>query len=151
MTTNAENVDAFEILNGTTIAVSTTGNPDVPGITGEADEDLLQCSGSFGPDTVCTWSYYFDGSDVGVGVNPSAAGENVDGAAILGGDLSLSTSGGFSVPNSVSPNPLTGADEDVFQCIGGTRGATTSCASFSLFFDGSVRGVADDLDAIDRP
>ena len=62
LTTAAENVDAFEILSGTAVAVSTTGNPDVPGITGEADEDLLQCTGtSFGNDTVCAWSFYFDG------------------------------------------------------------------------------------------
>jgi hypothetical protein len=144
LTTNAENVDAFEILGGSTVAVSTLGNPDVNGITGEADEDLLQCAGSFGKDTVCTWTYYFDGDDVGLGVNPSAAGENVDGAAVLGGDLYLSTTGNFNVG-------LSGADEDVFACVGGSRGAASTCDSFSLFFDGSVRGITDDLDAIDRP
>ena len=142
LTAAAENIDAFEILSGTVVAVSTTGNPDVPGVTGEADEDLLQCTGaSFGNDTVCAWSFFFDGSDVGL----QAGTENVDGAAVVGANAYLSTTGGFSV------NGTSGEDEDVFACNGGSRGAATTCASFSLFFDGSASGITDDLDAIDRP
>ncbi|HET9667430.1 MAG TPA: multicopper oxidase domain-containing protein [Desertimonas sp.] len=142
LTATAENVDAFEILSGTLVAVSTTGNPDVPGITGEADEDLLQCTGtSFGLDTVCTWSYYFEGSDVDLSAGP----ENVDGAAVVGANLYLSTTGNFTVTG------LSGANEDVFTCNGGSRGAATTCTSFSLFFDGSANGITDNLDAIDRP
>ena len=141
LTATAENVDAFEILGAGVVAVSTTGNPDVPGITGEADEDLLRCTGSFGNDTVCAWSYYFDGDDVGL----QAGSENVDGAAVAGPDVYLSTTGNFSVAG------LSGANEDVFACNGGSRGATTTCTSFSLFFDGSANGITDDLDAIDRP
>jgi len=69
LTTNAEDVDAFEILDGTHVLVSTTGDPNVPGITDEGDEDLLLCTGSFTPGTsdattTCTWSYYMDGSDI---------------------------------------------------------------------------------------
>ncbi|HET9665564.1 MAG TPA: multicopper oxidase domain-containing protein, partial [Desertimonas sp.] len=117
LTTAAENVDAFEILSGSAVAVSTTGNPDVPGITGEADADLLQCTGaSFGNDTVCAWSFYFDGSDVGLQAGP----ENVDGAAVVGPDVYLSTAGNFSVTG------VSGANEDVFACNGGSRGATTT-------------------------
>ena len=127
---------------GAAVAVSTTGNPDVPGITGEADEDLLQCTGaSFGNDTVCSWSFYFDGEDVGLQAGP----ENVDAAAVVGPNVYLSTTGNFSV------NSTSGANEDVFACNGGSRGPTTTCTSFSLFFDGSANGVTDDLDAIDRP
>ena len=142
LTAGAENIDAFEILSGTVVAVSTTGNPDVPGITGEADEDLLRCTGtSFGNDTVCSWSFYFDGDDVGL----QAGAENVDGAAVVGANVYLSTTGNFSVTG------LSGANEDVFSCNGGSRGAATTCTSFSMFFDGSANGITDDLDAIDRP
>jgi hypothetical protein len=142
LTAAAENIDAFEILGGNLVAVSTTGNPDVPGITGEADEDLFQCTAtSFGNDTVCAWSFFFDGSDVTLQAGP----ENVDGAAVVGANVYLTTVGGFAVTG------LSGEDEDVFACNGGSRGATTTCTSFTLFFDGSANGVTDDLDAIDRP
>jgi hypothetical protein len=141
LTAAAENVDAFEVLGAGVVAVSTTGNPDVPGITGEADEDLLRCNGSFGNDTVCAWSFYFDGDDIGL----QAGQENVDAAAVAGANVYLSTTGGFSVPG------LSGDNEDVFSCNGGARGATTTCPSFSMFFDGSANGITDDLDAIDRP
>jgi FtsP/CotA-like multicopper oxidase with cupredoxin domain len=137
---SAENVDAFEILSATEVVVSTTGNPTV-GLTGAADEDLLRCTGSFGPTTTCTWSFYFDASDVGL----TTSAEGVDGAAVEGGNLYLTTTGAFAVTG------LSGADEDVFRCQGGSRGAATTCGSFSMLFDGSANGVTDDLDAIDRP
>lgn len=142
LTGTGENVDGFVILGAMQVAVSTDGSPDVglPGI--EADEDLLLCTGSFGSATTCTWSYYFDGSDIGL----TLSAEDVDGAADTGGDLYLSTSGAFAVTGGTS-----GADEDVFRCNGGSRGEATTCTSTSLFFDGSALGVTDDLDAIDRP
>jgi FtsP/CotA-like multicopper oxidase with cupredoxin domain len=142
LTTNAEDVDAFEVLGAGVVVVSTEGNPDV-GLPGaEQDEDLLRCAGTFGDTTTCTWSYYMDGSDVAL----TAAGEDVDGAAVLGGAVSLTTENGFSVTGA------SGADEDVFVCASLTPGTTTSCpGGWSLFFDGSVNGITDDLDAIDRP
>ena len=145
---NAEDVDAFELLADGTVAVSTEGIPDVPGIAGEADADLLRCAGTFVPGssgasatTTCTWTYYVDGSDVGL----TAGGEDVDAAAVAAGDVYLSTRGGFSVSG------LSGLDEDVFRCNSVTIGPATACASFSMFFDGSAQGITDNLDAIDVP
>jgi len=142
LTTNAEDVDAFEVLGAGAIVVSTDGNPDV-GLPGnEQDEDLLRCIGAFGPTTSCTWSYYMDGSDVGL----TAAGEDVDGAAVNGGAVSLTTQNGFSVTGA------SGNDEDVFVCASLTPGTTTSCpGGWVVFFDGSASEITDDLDAIDRP
>jgi hypothetical protein len=139
-----EDVDAFEILSDGSVVVSVIGaptaTPDVPGITGEADEDLLRCTGTFGSATSCTWSMYFEGSDVGLSTND---GEDVDAADVSGSNVLLSTLGSFGVSG------LSGADEDVFVCNGGTRGSATTCGSFALFFDGSAFGLTDDIDALD--
>ena len=58
----------------------------------------------------------------------------------------------MSVVRAFSVAGLSGADEDVFACNGPTAGADTSCASFSMFFDGSAFGLAsNDVFAIDLP
>ena len=141
---NAEDVDAFEILGSGVVVVSTEGNPDV-GLPGtERDEDLLQCTGTFGDATSCTWKYYVDGSDVEL----TAPGEDVDGATVLAGAVALTTEGDFAVTGA------SGADEDMFVCASLSPGRTTSCTGgWSVFFDGSARGLDgnEDLDAIDRP
>ncbi len=141
--TNQEDVDAFDILPDGSVIISTLGNPDVPGITGEMDEDLLRCVGSFGPTTTCTWSFYLDSADTGVGLADGT--ENVDGAAVSSGNIYVSTAGVFSVTG------LSGGGEDVFICNSPTTGTVSSCVSFTMFFDGSAYGVTDNLDAIDIP
>jgi plastocyanin len=145
--TKAENVDAFEILSATQVAVSTSGDPNVPNISGEQDEDLLRCTSAGGfPTASCTWSYYLDGSDAGIGLGQ----EDVDGAAVAattGQPAFVTTDGNFTVPG-----PLSGADEDVLRCAALTIGAGSNCTGgWTLFFDGSANGLTDDLDAIDRP
>ncbi|HLE15845.1 MAG TPA: hypothetical protein VI776_13940 [Anaerolineales bacterium] len=139
---NAEDVDAFAVLPDGAIAISTEADPDVPGVQGERDEDLLRCLGTLGPATTCTWSMYFDGSDVGLA---NSGAEDVDGAAVKGSQIYLSTLGGFNVPG------LQGGGEDVFVCNATSTGGDTVCSSFSLYFDGSTAGIANGLDAIDIP
>jgi K319-like protein/multicopper oxidase len=140
---NDEDVDAFDILTDGSAIVSTRSNVDVPGISGEQGRDLLRCAGTFGPTTTCTWTFYLDAGDAGVGLGQT--GENIDGAAVQGGALYLSSAGTFSVPG------LSGEDEDVFRCNSPVTGASSSCGSYTMIFDGSVAGVTGELDAIDRP
>jgi hypothetical protein len=140
LTTTAEDIDAFEILGDGSAVISTSGNGIVPGVGAFNDEDLLRCAGSFGPATSCTWSVYFDGSDVAL----TAGSENVDGVSVSG-SIYLSTTGNFGVTG------LAGQNVDVFACNGPTTGPNTACSNFSLYFDGSVDGVTDNLDAIDLP
>ncbi|MFZ5998022.1 MAG: Ig-like domain-containing protein [Nitrospirota bacterium] len=142
LSTDTEDVDAIDLLPDGRLVISTTGGFTVPGLSGQ-DVDLIACSGTFGPTTTCTWSMYFDGSDVGLSAD---GGEDIDGAAIGGdGKIYLSTLGSFSVPG------VTGADEDVFVCTPTSLGDTTAC-TYTLFFDGSVYGLgANDIDAIDVP
>jgi FtsP/CotA-like multicopper oxidase with cupredoxin domain len=136
LTTNAEDVDAIELLASGTLAVSTDGDPAVPGVSSPAprDEDLLRFSAStLGATTAGTWTLWFDGSDVGL----AQTGEDTDGAAIgPDGELLLSTRGSFTVAG------LSGADEDVFACSSPVFGSVTSCTfSSTLRFDGSALGV----------
>jgi hypothetical protein len=140
--TNSEDIDAIAMLSDGSLLVSTVGTFSVPGVDGQ-DEDLLRCVGSFGAATSCTWSLYFDGSDVGLADN---SGENVIGASVsANGDIYLTTANTFVVPG------ITGENEDVFVCTNPSTGANTSCNySPTLFFDGSVWGLSgNNLDGID--
>ena len=150
LTTNAEDIDAFDVLPDGTLVISTTGNVDVGGVTG-ADEDLLLCSGpdfALGFTTVCTWSVYFNGSDVGL----SSSSEDVNGVAVASnGDIYLTTTGNFNVGGGVS-----GSNKDVFVCANPVLPTladpeiTTSCDfSLPLFYEGSA--FSGSLIGIDLP
>jgi FtsP/CotA-like multicopper oxidase with cupredoxin domain len=146
-TSNDEDVDAFDILADLSVIVSTVGTVSVPGVTtgaGTDDSDMLRCVGTFGPTTTCTWSVYFDGSDIAL----AAGSEDVDGVAVTGTTIYLSTTGAFAMPSVLS-----GGGEDVFACNGAGTGPVTTCTSRTMYFDGSAAGltIANDVDAIDVP
>ncbi len=135
---SGEDTDAIELLDDGRLLVSTSGAVSVTGVSGE-DKDVL----AFTPGAPGTWAMYFDGSDVGL----TTSAEDVDGVAFRNGNVYLSTTGNFGVSSGLS-----GADEDVFACNSATTGPSTSCASFSLFFDGSLFGLAaNGVFAIDLP
>jgi hypothetical protein len=144
LTTVAEDITAIELLPNGQLIISTLGDFSVPGLSGPP-HDLIACTGAFGPATTCTWSWYFDGSDIGLGPLPA---ERIDATAVgANGAIYLSTPGNFTVPG------LSGANEDVFACTPTSLGSTTICTYISpLFFDGSTRGLGgNDVDAIDVP
>jgi hypothetical protein len=141
LTTAAEDVDAMELLPGGQLVVSTTGAFAVPGVLG-VGQDLIQCTGTFGPTTTCSWAVYLDGSDVDL----VDAAENIDAAAVASGNIYLSTTGAFAVDG------VSGADEDVFVCHSPFTGADSECVpdAMTLYFDGSAFGLGgNDLDAIE--
>lgn len=133
--TTGEDVDAFAILPNGDVVVSPFGNANVTGVAETfVSQDLLLCSGGTrGANTTCTWSQYFDGSDVALTV----AAENVDDVTIYGSNILLSTTGNFSVTG------LSGQNVDVFVCQSATVGANTACGGFSLYFDGSAHGLTN--------
>lgn len=141
---NEDRLDAIEWLPDGRLLVSTVGNPTLPGLSGTADEDLFALTPTrLGATSSGTWTFWFDGSDVGLN---TTADEDTDAAAVAAsGDIYLSTLGAFSVAG------VAGQDEDIFVCTPSSLGATTRC-TFSLFFDGTAHGLgADDVDAIDLP
>jgi IPT/TIG domain-containing protein len=142
LTTNAEDVDAVELRNGR-LLVSTEGETTVPGGIESRDEDLIAFRpASLGASTAGSWRRYFDGSDVAL----AGASEDVDGVAMVGRTMYLSTRGAFAVPGR------SGQNKDIFSCSLFRAGANTSCTwSSSLAFDGSAFALGtNNLDAIER-
>jgi hypothetical protein len=138
LSAGVEDVDAFDILEDGSIVISTVNTGNVPGVGYFNDEDLVRCGdATFGPATSCTWSLYFDGSDVGL----TTGAEDVDGVAVSSTGILLSTTGNFNVG-------VSGQGADVFACVGATLGSATACTGFVVLFDGSVEGVTQNLDAI---
>lgn len=136
----SENIDALAVLPDGRFLISTAGNVSVPGVTA-ADTDLL----AFGPATLGSatsgiWSFYFDGSDVGLSDNTS---EDMDGlfvqVPLVPGPITvyLSTRGGFAVPG------VSGASEDIVSFRPTSLGPTTA-GSFGpgLRLRGSTVGLA---------
>ncbi len=132
LTTTAESLDGlFEFPDGT-LALSTTGNPGVTGLTGLADEDILRFAGTFGAATSGTWSLYFDGSDVGLSTNNN---EDLDAIAYASPTDTL-----FSTVGAYSGGGGSGDGTDV-SSFRGTYGSTTS-GTASLLLDLSALGIA---------
>jgi hypothetical protein len=143
LTTGAEDVDAFHIQDDGSVVISTSGGGNVPGVGGFADEDLLRCDGTFGASTTCSWSRYFTGSVIGL----TASSEDVDGTSVSSGAIFLSTQGNFNTGG------LSGQGSDVFACIPefDPSGAWDDCSSYVMYFDGSVEGITDNIDAFHVP
>ena len=96
---------------------------------------------STGAATAGTFTFFFDGSDVGL----TTAGENIDGIyEFANGDLALSFTG------SVDAQGLTAKDEDVLLFDPTSTGEATA-GTFSRLVDGSdleLSNSAEDLDAV---
>jgi hypothetical protein len=142
LTRNGEDVDAVERLPSGNLLISTAAGFNVNGLTG-FDEDIIEFTPtSLGSTTAGTWALYFRGNEVAL----DRSSEDVDALAASDGGIYLSTTDNFAVDG------LSGADEDVFVCSSPTIGADTTCSSFTLFFDGSAHGLANnDLVAIGLP
>ena len=138
LSASSENIDAVAVLSDGRVLISTTGSFSVPGATGD-DEDLVSFTPTtFGAATSGTWSFYFDGSDVGLTANDA---EDVDALDVreTGGNpiLYFSTRGNFSVTG------VSGANEDVAAFTPTTLGSTTAGTfASSLAFDGSLLGLS---------
>lgn len=133
LSSNDEDIDAVGILPDGRLAISATGTPTVPGLSGLADEDLIAFNAtSLGSVTSGSWSYWFDGSDVGLS---TSADEDVDGAAIdSSGKAYLTTLGNFSVTG------VSGTSRDIFSFTPTSTGSSTS-GSFASYFSATAAGV----------
>jgi hypothetical protein len=125
-------VDAFALMTDGTILVSLDTDGTVTGFGTVDDSDILRfTSTSLGSNTTGSFTWYFDGSDVGL----TTTAEDVDAISFSpDGKLILSTVGAFSVTGA------SGNDEDLIAFTASTLGTTTT-GTWSLYFDGSDVGL----------
>jgi len=147
LSSSTEDIDALYLLDDGSMVVSFRNAFAVTGASGQ-DEDLIRFTAtSWGSTTAGTWSWFFDGSDVGLS---TSSYEDVDALWVDQGvtpnpDVYLSTLGTFAVTG------VSGENEDVFVFHPTALGATTAGTFGSaLYLDGSLFGLSTyDVDAFD--
>ncbi|HED66138.1 MAG TPA: PKD domain-containing protein, partial [Planctomycetes bacterium] len=143
-------INAFHVrADGSILMSFNSSSFSVPGLTGgpngttvEDSDIILFTPTQTGPNTAGSFSFYFDGSDVGLTTN----GEDIDGIyEAADGSLRISTLGAFKQGGK------TWRDEDVVQFVPSSLGSNTA-GTWSLYFDGSDIGFnasgAYDLDGV---
>jgi predicted extracellular nuclease len=137
LTRGGEDVDSVAVTTTGDLLLSTTGNFNVPGVSGQ-DEDIIRfIPTSLGSSTSGSWSLEFEGSDVGLDTSSS---EDIGGTWLdeANGDIYLSVLGSFSVTG------VSGDGADIFVCGSPTTGSSTAC-TFSMFWDGSLNGFGGEV------
>jgi hypothetical protein len=124
-----EDIDALAFNADRRMVISTLSDFKAGGLKGK-DEDLFAWNGVH-------WSFYFDGSDVGL----TNGSEDIEGLWLdtVKNDIYLSTEGKYSVQG------LSGDNNDIFVCKPGPLSDNTSC-SFRLFWNGDEHGFNKRLD-----
>ncbi len=135
LTTSGEDIDAFGFAPDGRLVVSVLSTGNV-GFGSIQDEDLIVFDSQ-----TSSWSWYFDGSDVGL---DSSSSENISGVRIApNGDIYLTTTGNFAVTG------VSGTRSDIFVCTSPVIGSNTSC-TFSMYWVGSAHGFGSfPVDGID--
>ena len=125
-------IDAFDLQSDGSMLMSLDTAFTLSGFGAVDDSDILRFTPtSTGSTTAGSWSWYLDGSDVGLSTND----EDVDAFALLAdGRLLVSTLGNVAVTGA------SGADEDLLAFTPTALGSSTS-GTWALYFDGSDVGL----------
>lgn len=140
-------IDGFALLPGGDFLLTFNTSGSVAGLIGGPggtfidDSDVVRFTPtSLGSNTAGAFTFYFDGSDVGLTTDD----EDIDALALdSSGRLVISTVG------NVSATGAAGADEDLLVFTATGLGSVTT-GSFAMLFDGSDVGltaIAEDIDA----
>ncbi len=142
LTSDNEDIDAIGVLPDGSLLLSTTGSPNLVGLTGLTEGSLLRFAPtSLGAITAGTWSLHLDGAAIGLG----AGGESADGLSVepLRGDLHLSTVSQFAA------GAVTGTGSDVLRCADAAAAPAGGCTSHTVVWDATLSGVGPDrVDAV---
>lgn len=127
-------ISAFTVNADGNLLVTFKANVIIPGVGTFTPWDIaLFTPTSIGNNTAGTFSWYFDGSDVGL----TTTAEKIDALDIEpDGKLYISTVASLSVPKP-GGGTLTAQDEDLMRFAPTAFGATTAGA-WSLYFDGTA-------------
>jgi subtilisin family serine protease len=134
------NVEGFARLDADSFLLSFGADVTLPGVGPVERFDVVRFdAGSLGPATAGVFSWYVDGSDVGL----SASTEQIDAIDVLSdGRVLVSTVGAVSVTG------VSGAGEDLLVLTPTSVGATTA-GSWKLYFDGSDVGLTASTEKVD--
>ena len=133
----ARNMSAFSLLNGGSILLTPRTRLTVPGLGWVEPQDIIRFTPSaVGPETAGTFTWFFDGSDVGL-VRDTEAITSI--GFTPQGRLLISTVGNTDVPSA--SGILTAGPEDLLMFIANTYGEGTS-GYFETFLDGSALGLS---------
>ena len=144
--TSSGDLNAVHVRANGDVLMSWSKTISVPGLTGGPSGDSVDENDIFvfrptstGDVTAGTFSFLFDGSDVGL----DTSSEDIDGIfEFPNGDLAISTTG--------SPGVVGGGDDSDVLLFTGTTGAATS-GTWSMYFDGSDLGYttgSEDVNAV---
>jgi len=135
LTKDGEDIDALSVRRDGTLIVSTTGNYNVPNLTG-SDKDLLAFTpSSLGANTAGVWSLYLKGADVGL-----QNGNREDIASLWLDEQTPNTVGLYlSTLDDFEVNQLSGDNNDLIACQIGTP---APCA-FQRFWAGDEHSFDD--------
>jgi hypothetical protein len=134
------NVEGFARLDADSFLLSFAANVTLPGVGLVERFDVVRFdASSLGTTTAGAYSWYVDGSDVGL----SSTGEQVDAIDVLGdGRVLLSTVGAASVPG------IMGAGEDLLALTPTALGVTTA-GTWTMYFDGSDVALTSTTEKVD--
>lgn len=134
------NVEGFARLDADSFVLSFGANVSLPGVGPVERFDVVRFdASSLGPTTAGIFSWYVDGSDVGL----SASTEQVDAIEVLSdGRVLLSTVGTASVPGAA------GGGEDLLALAPTSLGATTA-GTWTMYFDGSDVALTAGTEKVD--
>ena len=134
------NIDAFALLDDGSVVMSFAGTLNVPDVGSIDDSDLVRfVPASLGATTAGTFSWYLDGSDVGLTTNE----ENVDTVAVLADGsviVGISDVGDVTGVGAVT-------DHDLLRFVPATLGASTT-GTWSMWFNGSDIGLTTATEGI---
>ena len=127
-------ISAFSVIGTDTVLMTFTSTVTLPGLGTVTPSDVVRFTGTLGPATSGSLSWYLDGSDVGL----TTTAEAITGLDRLDdGSLVVTTAGGIGV-TGIAQSDTTGSD--VFRFVPTALGATTS-GSWQWYLDGSDVGL----------
>jgi hypothetical protein len=126
-------INAFARLANGDLLLVLKANQSLPGVGAVTPWDVVRFSGTYGPTTAGAFSWYIDGSDVGL----TTTTEKIDAIDVLPDSRVLvSTTDLLSVPKP-GGGALKSQDEDLTAFTPTTTGATTS-GTWALYFNGTA-------------
>jgi len=146
---SAATIVAAAPLPDGSVLLATAASGTLAGLVGgpaggayEAYDILRFTPSSFGPTTSGTWSFYFDGSDVGLSANTNRTIQSI--SSLSDGSLVISVKGSTSVPGVTTVGPF-----DLLKFTPTSLGSVTA-GTWTKYFEGGDVGLTQNPEKLDN-